>query len=185
MAVMRHSVLLLIAVLACVGRAPAQGEPPADVIFHNGVIWTGDASRPAAEAVATRGDTIVAVGKEARVMTFRAPTTRVIDLGGRLLLPGFCDNHVHFANAARFHEFNVMATSTQAEFVDRMREAVKGLPKGEWILGGFWGAYDRWTPGSAGGDVRASFTPDMARTGRDCKFEAKNREERRVIGVPA
>ena len=76
-------------------------------------------------------------------------------------MPGFNDNHVHFASAAQFLEFNIMAVSTQEEFVKRMKEVVAGLNKGEWIVGGYWGAYDQWAAGSAGGQRREPFAPDM------------------------
>ncbi|HSE36059.1 MAG TPA: amidohydrolase, partial [Blastocatellia bacterium] len=60
-----------------------------------------------------------------------------------------------------FLEFNIMRAATQQEFVARVREVVSHLPKGEWILGGYWGAYDQWPAGSAGGSRRAPFSPDM------------------------
>ncbi|HXQ71844.1 MAG TPA: amidohydrolase family protein, partial [Pyrinomonadaceae bacterium] len=70
---------------------------------------------------------------------YRTPQTRAIDLKGRFVIPGFNDNHVHFASAAQFLEFNIMRVSTQDEFVARVKDVVLQLPKGEWILGGYWG----------------------------------------------
>ena len=134
---------------------------PADLILHRGVVWTADPSRPRAEAVAVRGNTIVAVGSDHEVLALRGPSTKVIDLAGAFVVPGFSDNHTHFASAARFLEFNIMTASSQDEFVERLRGLTARLPKGEWILGGYWGAYDQWARGSAGGSARATFTPDM------------------------
>src|SRR4030095_9699385 len=74
---------------------------------------------------------------------------------------GFNYTHVHFSSAAQFLEFNIMRVSTQQEFVGRIREVIARLPKGEWILGGYWGAYDQWTAGSAGGNRREPFSPDV------------------------
>ncbi len=54
-----------------------------------------------------------------------------------------------------------MRVSTQEEFVARVKEVVSRLPKGEWILGGYWGAYDEWAAGSAGSQKREPFSPDM------------------------
>jgi predicted amidohydrolase YtcJ len=88
-------------------------------------------------------------------------TNKVIDLQGHFVTPGFNDNHVHFASAAQFLEFNIMAASTQEQFVARVREVISRLPKGEWIVGGFWGAYDQWASGSAGSQRREPFAPDM------------------------
>ncbi|MCI0416782.1 amidohydrolase [bacterium] len=68
---------------------------------------------------------------------------------------------MHFAAAAQFLEFNIMNVSTQEEFVRRMKTVIAELPEGEWITGGFWGAYDQWAAGSAGGERRKMFTPDM------------------------
>jgi predicted amidohydrolase YtcJ len=136
-------------------------QQPADLIVHNGIVWTVDDRNPTAEAVAIRGTTIVAVGLNADALKHRGPKTRTIDLRGAFVLPGFNDNHVHFASAAAFLEFNIMNVSTQEEFVARVREVVARLPAGEWILGGYWGAYDEWAEGSAGGERRRPFTPNM------------------------
>ncbi|MCI0487618.1 MAG: amidohydrolase [Blastocatellia bacterium] len=140
----------------------------ADLILHNGVVWTVDNRNSTAQAVAIRGDKIIAVGSDSDILKLRGPDTQAIDLKGRLLLPGFNDNHVHFASAAQFYEFNIMKTSAQEDFVSRIKQLTMRLPKGEWITGGFWGAYDEWAAGSAGegrlfssSRRREPFTPDM------------------------
>jgi hypothetical protein len=76
-------------------------------------------------------------------------------------VPGFNDNHVHFQSAAQFLEFNIMTVSSQGEFVRRVKSLVARLPKHEWIVGGYWGAYDEWALGSVGGKRREPFAPDM------------------------
>lgn len=135
---------------------------PADLLLHNGVLWTGNAAQPSATATAIRGGKIVAVGSNRDALAMRGPATRVIDLRGAFVTPGFNDNHVHFASAAQFLDFNIMATGSQPEFAARVKEVTSRLQPGEWITGGFWGAYDQWTPGSAGGARREPFAPDMA-----------------------
>lgn len=152
---------LAAAVLLLAGCSSPQGETAADLILHNGTIWTVDDTQPQVEAVAIRDGKFIVVGSEADALRHRGPDTRVIDLNGAFALPGFNDNHVHFASAARFLEFNIMRTSTQKEFVEQVRATIDGLPEGEWILGGFWGAYDQWAEGSAGGKSRKPFSPDM------------------------
>ncbi len=140
------------------GNQPSQR---ASLIFHNGVIYTVDAKNSIAEAVAIADGKFIAVGTNGEVMKFRGPQTQIIDLKGQFVTPGFNDNHVHFQSAAAFLEFNIMAVSTQEEFVSRVREVVSHLAKGEWVLGGYWGAYDEWAAGSAGGSKREPFAPRM------------------------
>jgi predicted amidohydrolase YtcJ len=139
----------------------AIGQRQADLILHNGMIWTVDSKNSTAQAVAIREGKIIAVGADKDVLKLGGPRTEVIDLQGRMVVPGFNDNHVHFASAAQFLEFNIMATSSQEEFVARVKDVVSRLSKGEWIVGGYWGAYDQWSAGSAGGKRREPFTPDM------------------------
>ncbi|MFQ5640631.1 MAG: amidohydrolase [bacterium] len=150
------SAICLFNLLAC------QSQNTADLILHNGIIWTVDDSLPRAEAVAIKDGLFIAVGLNDQVLALSGKNTETIDLNGRFVVPGFNDNHVHFASAARFLEFNIMKTSTQDEFVNKVEELVKKLPEGDWILGGLWGAYDAWAEGSAGGKAREPFTPDVS-----------------------
>jgi predicted amidohydrolase YtcJ len=156
--IIRFFGLLLLFVLGASGQQPLQ----ADLILHNGVIWTVDDKNPTAQAVAIKDGKFVVVGKNNEALKLRGPKTSVIDLKGRFVVPGFNDNHVHFASAAQFLEFNIMRASTQEEFVARVKEVMSRLPKGEWIVGGFWGAYDEWTAGSAGNQRKEPFAPDIS-----------------------
>jgi predicted amidohydrolase YtcJ len=67
----------------------------ATVIFHNGKVYTLDARKPWAQAVAVAGETIVAVGSDAEILALGGPKTKVIDLTGRMLMPGFVESHIH------------------------------------------------------------------------------------------
>src|SRR5262245_37752506 len=127
-------ILTLALALACNPRAVAQ---PADLILHNATVWTVDGANPTARAVAVKDGRFLAVGDTDAVLTHPCPQTHVIDLGGRFVLPGFIDTHVHFAQAAAFLEFNIMAVTDQATFVRRVEELVKTLPDGDWIVGGY------------------------------------------------
>src|SRR5688572_17519894 len=151
--------LLLLSALAVAGQQP---QTHADLILHNGVVWTVDEKNPTAQAVAMRDGKFVAVGSNTAALKLRGPGTRVIDLRGSFVVPGFNNNHVHFASAAQFLEFNIMRASTQDEFVARVKDVISRLPKGEWIVGGYWGAYDEWAAGSAGNQRREHFAPDMS-----------------------
>src|SRR5262245_65113717 len=85
---------------------------PADLILRNGLIYTVDSTNTMTEAVAIRGGKFVFVGSNNDVKRFKGKQTRVIDLKGAFVLPGFNDNHVHFASAAPFLECNVMREDT-------------------------------------------------------------------------
>jgi predicted amidohydrolase YtcJ len=74
----------------------AASKPSATLIITNATVYTVDKQRPKAEAVAVIGERIVAVGLRADIELWRGPQTKVIDAGGKLLLPGFNDAHVHF-----------------------------------------------------------------------------------------
>ena len=180
-----HGVLWLGAWFVGCARAPE----PADLILFNGTVWTVDAAQPRAEAVAIRDGRFVAVGTNEEVLALAGEGTRTLDLQGHFVLPGFNDNHTHFASAARFLEFNIMKTATQEEFVEKVRDVVQRLPEGEWILGGFWGAYDAWAEGSAGGERRPPFTPDVSRveelTRRHPMFIRKFDNSEFVANAPA
>lgn len=154
------TILLLIAPFT-LNAQEMMSPDPADLILRNGLIYTVDATNTMTEAVAIRDGKFVFVGSNKDVTKYRGKQTKVIDLKGQFVLPGFNDNHVHFASAAQFLEFNIMRAATQQEFVSRVREVVARLPKGEWILGGYWGAYDEWASGSSGGGRREPFSPDM------------------------
>lgn len=158
---MRHFVPTLV-LSACFLTAQQRPDIPADLILYGGVVHTVDPEQPTVEAVAVRGDKIVAVGTNESMLKLRGPKTRVIPLRGKLVVPGFNDNHVHFASAARFLEFNIMTTTTQEEFVERVKDVLRRVPKGEWITGGFWGAYENWAQGAATARKRRSFVPEMA-----------------------
>ncbi len=155
------SAVALAVMLSASGTAQAFQRVTADMILTNGNFWTVDDDNPKAEAVAIKDGKFLAVGANDAILAFSGPQTSTIHLGGAFVVPGFNDNHIHFSNAAQFHEFNIMRTSRQEEFVGRVRELVAKLPDGDWITGGLWGAYDQWTEGSAGGERRQPFAPDM------------------------
>lgn len=139
--------------------------PDADLIVTNARIWTGDSLQPWAQAVAVRGERIVAIGTRAAVNRHRGGMTRTIDAAGRLMTPGFIDNHTHFGQAgALLLGVNLLDVASADSLVARVRGARDRLPEGAWITGGDWGAYEDWAAGSragAGGDSLTSrFRPD-------------------------
>ena len=150
--------------------APAVGgAQEADLIITGARIWTGEQAAPRAEAVAVRGNRILAVGSAADVMRHRTPRTQVIEMGGRFISPGFIDNHTHFNSAgALLLGVNLLDVADEAGLVRRVREARDRMPAGAWLVGGDWGAYEAWAQNSTGQPAgaqqqpRAGFRPHRA-----------------------
>jgi predicted amidohydrolase YtcJ len=153
----------LVALLACASTGPAQD---ADLLLVNGRVYTVDPERPWAEAVAIRGDRIAAVGPSAGLRRLAGKGTRVIDLRGAFVSPGFNDAHVHIdSTGALLTGVNLLDVHERARFVERMAGAAARLPKGSWITRGDWGAYEQWGAGSAGGAAASAsgpFLPDRS-----------------------
>jgi hypothetical protein len=139
------SALVALATLFLAATVAAQ-SPAADVIITHAKIWTVDPAHPSAQAVAVLGDRIVAVGTDSDIAAWRGPQTQVIDAGGKLLLPGFNDAHVHFVSGgAQLDAVQLNDATSAQEFVRRIGERAKVTPKGSWILGGDWDE-TKWTP---------------------------------------
>lgn len=143
---MKQRFLQLVIFLSCALCAFAQSKPAADLIIQNAQVWTVDASRPEAEAVAVLGDRIVAVGTNQQVDAWRGPHTGVVDAAGKRLLPGFNDAHVHFTDGgAQLDRVQLNDATSAQEFARRIRERAAKTAKGEWLLGGDWDE-TKWSP---------------------------------------
>ncbi len=141
-----HPLVLLLASLTLPAGALLQARPAADRIVTNAKIFTGDPAHPEAEAVAVLGDRIVAVGPGDEVSAWRGPATHVIDAGGRRVVPGFNDAHVHFVSGGMdLDNVDLKDAKDTEEFVKRIAERAARTPKGEWLLGGNWDDQN-WTP---------------------------------------
>lgn len=148
---------ILVALAIAPSTLPGQ---QADLILTNARFWTGDSLRPRAEAVAILGERILAVGSRSDVMATRGPKTTVRDLGGKFVAPGFIDNHTHFGQAgALLAGVNLLDVAEPAQLSKRVREARDRLPRGAWILGGEWGAYEAWAQGSTGRATASAAAP--------------------------
>src|SRR5205807_6701350 len=91
-------------------------------------------------------DRIVAVGTDAEVSAWRGPKTQMLDAGGKLLLPGFNDSHVHFVSGGvQLDNVQLNDATSAQEFARRIDARAKVTPKGSWILGGDWDE-TKWTP---------------------------------------
>ena len=143
------AVLTVVALGAC-----AQAQDPsddADLILTGGAVWTGAEESPWAEAVAVRDDRILAVGSAAEVGDHEGPETRVVELNGRMVTPGFIDNHTHFNRAGELIlGINLLEVADEEGLVREVGETAQRMPEGAWMVGGMWGAYEQWEQGSSG-----------------------------------
>jgi predicted amidohydrolase YtcJ len=99
--------------LAVGGSGQAQTPQPADLIIHHAIIYTVDAKRPRAEALAIRGNRLVFVGDNAGALALKGPKTREIDAGGRAVFPGLHDAHGHFTGlGAALQQIDLRGTPT-------------------------------------------------------------------------
>src|SRR5438445_5122450 len=137
--IMKSRFALCVLIIMATLDANAESKPSATLIVTNAAVYTVDKQQPKAEAVAVIGDRIVAVGSRADIDLWRGPQTKVIDAGGKLLLPGFNDAHVHFIQGgAQLVQVDLVDAATPEEFAKRVAAQVANTPKGEWILGGRW-----------------------------------------------
>lgn len=132
------AVLSLTAILAAGCGAAPQVEP-ADLVLTNGKVVTVDALRPEAQAIAIIGDRIVAVGSAREIRAYVGGNTEVIDLGGRLAIPGFIEGHGHFMGIGQAKMILDLTTARSwDEIVEMVAEAAKTAEPGEWIFGRGW-----------------------------------------------
>jgi predicted amidohydrolase YtcJ len=126
-----------LAVSALVSTASA-AEQPADLVLENGGIYTVDAKRSWAQALAVRDGRIVAVGTNEQVAAFKGEKTVVVDLTNRMVLPGFHDSHVHVA-AAGLESLQCPLTEMQSvqAILDKVASCARTTPTG-WIVGSGW-----------------------------------------------
>ncbi len=116
----------------------AAGSPP-DRILVNAIVHTMDDGRPRAEAVAMSGGRISGVGSTAEILAMKGPKTEVIDLNGATVVPGLKESHGHFIGIGQARmTLNLVGTKSFDEVVARVESAVKGRPKGAWIVGRGW-----------------------------------------------
>lgn len=127
------------------GRGITRG---ADLVLLHGKIWTGEpaslpGARPAparlAQAVAIANSRFLAVGSDAEIQGYIGDNTKVVDLAGRLAVPGLIDSHAHFILGGFQHlQVDLKNARTEAEFTRRIGEKAKTLAPGRWMLGGNW-----------------------------------------------
>lgn len=119
----------------------------AEIVFTNGNVRTIDKGNPRAEAVAILQSKILAVGTNSGLRQYIGKSTRVIDLKGKLLLPGFIDNHTHFSSGGfQLQNVDLRNARSEQEFALMIRERAEKFPT-RWISGGDWD-HDNWPGGN-------------------------------------
>lgn len=138
------TLILLVILIFC--SCNSKTKNPADLILKNGEVYTIETDHPWASAVVITGNKITAVlDNSDKVDSYIGPKTRVIDLKGKFVLPGFIDGHVHFNRAGELiNDVNLMTVSDDEELKKETKRVVDLLDDGEWITGGLWGAYEQW-----------------------------------------
>lgn len=133
------------AAILVVGSVACADNSPADLILVNGAVVTVDEAQPSAEAVAVRGDRILAVGTDAEVRALAGPETRIVDLNGQLLIPGFIEGHGHFTGLGESKlVLDLTTATTWDDIVAMVGAAAKEARPGEWIVGRGW-HQDKWS----------------------------------------
>jgi predicted amidohydrolase YtcJ len=121
---------------------PASQRPanaPPDLVLRGGAVYQVDAARSWARAVAVRDGLITAVGTDAQIEALAGPGTEVVELGGRMLLPGFIDAHVHASGAGLERmQCDLAEAHGLGDYLDLIRRYAQARPDAAWITGGGW-----------------------------------------------
>jgi predicted amidohydrolase YtcJ len=133
--------------LAALGAGPGDSKPEAaDIVFKHGKIYTVDDKKPLAESLAVKGGLIVFVGDDADAARYKGSATRVVDLGGKTVVPGLTDSHCHLSGVgARELNLNLEGTTSLADFLAKVQERIKRAEPGQWVMGAGW-IESAWKP---------------------------------------
>jgi predicted amidohydrolase YtcJ len=129
----------MIAPLFLVAQLSAPQPPRADLIVTNARIYTADDARPVASALAVRDGRVQFVGSEREALSLRGPSTRILDGGGRVVIPGMVDAHAHLLNLGfTLRQVSLVGTKSYDEVIARVVARARDVPAGQWILGRGW-----------------------------------------------
>lgn len=139
---MKYYFLLFFSLLGLMNcSSPSQ---KAELVLLNGDIWTANPTQSNARAIAISGDTILAIGNQAKIKAYIGDSTSVIDLKGGFVAPGFIDSHVHFITGGfRLSSVKLRDAATPEIFISRIADFAKTLEPGAWITGGDWD-HENW-----------------------------------------
>ncbi|MGP1994378.1 amidohydrolase [Zobellia laminariae] len=128
------SLLIAISLISC-----KTNNLEADLLVTNATIWTGNPESPKAEAMAIKGDSILAIGSFKDLEKFKGESTEILDVNGNFITPGFIDAHVHLLMGGNsLLSVQLRDTKTQQEFIDRIASFAKKIKPNQWIVEGNW-----------------------------------------------
>ena len=137
---------LIAATLLFLSLIPIEQSTVADIVFRNGNVYTANDKAARAQAIAVKADRIVFVGTNAAAQKFVGPNTRVIDLKGATVLPGFTDSHQHLSGVGlREMTLNLEGTTSLEDFLAKVKARVDQAKPGEWVTGRGW-IETHWKP---------------------------------------
>jgi len=126
------------ALVACAAVSTAFAQP-ADLVLRNGKVVTMNPAAPVVQAVAARGDKITALGADSDAQKWIGPNTKVIDLHGRLAIPGFIEGHGHFTGIGQYRlGLDLREARTWDDIVAQVARAAQRAKPGDWIEGRGW-----------------------------------------------
>src|ERR1043165_6017621 len=137
---------LLAATLLLLIWVPVPQPAAADIVFRNGNVYTANDKAPRAQAIAVKGDRIVFVGSNEAAQKFVGTNTRVVDLKGNTVLPGFTDSHQHLSGVGqREMTLNLEGTTSLDDLLAKVKARVDQAKPGEWVTGRGW-IETHWQP---------------------------------------
>src|SRR6185295_8800054 len=143
---MKAFAYLLVAIYALLLSPATSNSQTADLVFKNGNIYTANDARPKAEAVAIKGERILFVGSNREAQKYVDRSTRVIDLGGKTMLPGMTDAHHHLSGVGfREMTLNLEGITSLQDFLAKVKARVDQAKPGEWVTGRGW-IETHWQP---------------------------------------
>jgi predicted amidohydrolase YtcJ len=129
-------------VLLCLYAGPAFGHPRADLVLRGGHVYCMDPARSQAQALAISHGRLVFVGANWQAQEWIGPHTRVLELRGRTVVPGFCDAHVHPLLAGlEYRQCPLSEMKTASQLLNRVQQYAQANPKLQWIIGGGWSVH--------------------------------------------
>ncbi len=118
----------------------------ANLILHNGNIVTLNEQQPRAQALAISGNKIVYLGDNPGTQQWQSPSTKIIDLNGKTVIPGFIESHAHFYGLGQSKQnLDLSTAKNYAELINKVEQAAKQSAPGDWIIGRGW-HQSKWTP---------------------------------------
>jgi predicted amidohydrolase YtcJ len=123
--------------ILCLNAQDNSKKTIADIIYKNAIIWTGDNNNPSASSIAVAGNSILYVGNNAD--PFTGSNTKLFDAKGKLIVPGFIDNHTHFLSGGyQLTAVNLREATSKEAFINTLKKYITALTDNRWILGGDW-----------------------------------------------